>query len=323
MSRGPTRAGCYARVMSEGVTLIYETLHGSRAYGLAREGSDIDRNGVMVGPRTWYLGFLGGPEQIEHTADHVWFELRKLVRLATANNPTILEMLFTDPSDHEALHPAGARLLAARDSFLSTRVADTFGRYALSQLGRIQRHRGWLLHPPAKAPERADFGLPERSVLPKDQLGAAEALIADGRIDEADVTPNFLAVLDRERRYRAARKEWQQYQHWLSTRNPARAALEAKFGYDTKHAMHLVRLSRMAVEILERGEVRVRRDQDREELLAVRDGAWSYDALIEVVDAERERIRAAKERSTLPDAPDEEALNALCDELIADVLACP
>lgn len=305
-----------------GETLIYETLHGSRAYGLAREGSDIDEKGVIVGPRSWYFGFHDAPEQLERSADHVDFELRKLMRLATANNPSILEMLWTDPSDHRALHPAGARLLAARERFLSKRVADTFGGYALSQLGRIRRHRRWLLQPPAKAPERADFGLPPRSVIPKDQLGAAEALLAKDRLDESELTPSFLAVLDRERRYGAARKEWQQYQHWLASRNPARAALEAKHGYDTKHAMHLVRLSRMAVEILERGELRVRRDHDRDELLAVRDGAWSYDALMEAVEGERARIAAAKERSSLPDAPDEAALNALTDELVAEVLGC-
>ncbi len=308
--------------MSSEPTLIYETVHGSRAYGLAREGSDVDRKGVIVGPRRWYFGFVPGPEQIERSADSVDFELRKLVRLAVANNPTILEMFWTDPSDHRVVHPAGARLLEARARFLSKRVADTFGSYALSQLGRIQRHRRWLLSPPTAAPLRAEFGLPERSVLPKDQLGAAEALIEKGRIDEAEVTPNFLAILDRERRYRAARKEWQQYQHWLAERNPARAALEAKHGYDTKHAMHLVRLTRMAVEILETGELRVRRDRDRDELLAVRDGAWSYDALLEAVERERERIAAAKARSSLPDGPDEDELNELTDAVVAEVLAC-
>jgi predicted nucleotidyltransferase len=35
--------------------------------------------------------------------------------------------------------------------------------------------------------------------------------------------------LDKERRYRNAHNEWQQYQGWLKHRNPARAALEARF----------------------------------------------------------------------------------------------
>lgn len=300
--------------------LIYETIHGSRAYGLAREGSDTDRKGVFVAPRRAYFGFRGGPEQLEHSPDHVWFELRKAMRLVCANNPSILELLWTAEEDQHVPHPAGRRLLDARARFLSKRVADTFGGYALSQLGRIERHRRWLREPPRAMPARADFGLPERTVLPRDQLGAAEALIARGELEEADLTPSFLAILDRERRYRSAAKEWQQYQQWLKHRNPARAALEAKHGYDTKHAMHLVRLTRMAVEILDEGIVHVRRDSDRDELLAVRDGAWTYDALLAHVQNERARITAAKARSCLPDAPDEDALDTLTDELIAQTL---
>lgn len=302
-------------------TLIFETVHGSRAYGLAREGSDTDHKGILVGPRRWYFGFAPAPEQIELSADHVCFELRKMMRLAAANNPTILEMLFTDPADQRVLHPAARRLLDARDRFLSKRVADTFGGYALSQLGRIRRHRRWLLEPPKSAPTRGAYGLPERTVIPKDQLGAAEALIEKGELSEAELSPSFLAILDRERRYRSAQKEWQQYQHWLKTRNPARAALEARHGYDTKHAMHLVRLTRMAVEILETKRVIVRRP-DRDALLAVRDGAWSYDALLAEVEEERARIASAKASSSLPEAPDEAELDALCDSLIAEVLGC-
>lgn len=303
-------------------TLIFETLHGSRAYGLAREGSDTDLKGAVIGPREWYFGIEHGPEQLELSPDHVRYELRKLLRLAAASNPSVLEILFAHEDDHRVVTPVGEKLLAARLSMLSRRVADTFGGYALSQLGRIRRHRRWLLEPPQRAPSRAELGLPERTVIPKDQLGAAEAMIGDGRLPEADVTPNFLAVLDRERRYKAAQKEWSQYQHWLRHRNPARATLEAEHGYDTKHAMHLVRLSRMAIEILETQEVRVRRDEDRDELLAIRDGAWTYDALIEEAERLRARIAGAKARSALPEAPDEAGIDRLCVELIGEVLSC-
>jgi len=302
--------------------VIFETLHGSRAYGLAREGSDTDLKGVVIGPPAWYFGIEPGLEQVELSADHVRYDLRKLLRLAAASNPSVIEILFAHDDDHRVVTAAGERLLAARPAMLSKQVAGTFGGYAMSQLARIRRHRRWLLEPPEREPSRADFGLPERTTIPRDQLGAAEALLADGRLAENDVAPAFLAILDRERRYRAARKQWGQYRHWLAHRNPARAALEAAHGYDTKHAMHLVRLCRMAVEILEEGRVRVRRDHDREELLAVRDGRWSYDELIAQAEALKARIADAKEASTLPDEPDADALAALCVELIEEVLTC-
>lgn len=299
--------------------LIYETVHGSRAYGLARPDSDLDLKGVLVGPAAWYLGFVGGPEQIEHGGDHVQYEIRKFMRLAAAGNPTLIELLFTEPEDHRVVTPAGERLLAARDAFLSRRVEKSFGGYALSQLKRIRTHRRWLLSPPDHAPTRAEYGLPDKAVAPPDQVGAAQAMLDAGELGALDVSPNFLALLDRERRYRGARREWEQYQGWLRGRNPRRAALEARFGYDTKHALHLVRLLRMGAEILETGRVIVRRP-DREELLAIRDGAWSYDELIERADALGERVEAAARASALPAEPDEPALDALCVSIVEEEL---
>jgi uncharacterized protein len=84
---------------------------------------------------------------------------------------------------------------------------------------------------------------------------------------------------------------------------------------NTKHGMHLVRLMRMCREILETGEVVVKRP-DRDELLAVRNGAWSYEQLIAWADAEEQQMDALYERSPLPRAPDRAALDRLCVELV-------
>ncbi|MCB9566277.1 MAG: nucleotidyltransferase domain-containing protein [Myxococcales bacterium] len=305
--------------MDAAPTLIYETIHGSRAYGLATPASDTDRKGVIIGPRRWYLGYQSSPEQIELDADHVRYEIRKLFRLAAAANPTVLEILWTDPADQEVVTPLGERLLAARDAFLSRRAQGSFAGYALSQLARIKTHRRWLLSPPEAAPTRAEFGLPERATISRDQLGAVETMLEDGRLDEGALTPNFLAILDRERRYRAARREWENYGGWLRTRNPRRAELEARFGYDTKHAMHLVRLLRMGLEILRDGAVIVRRP-DADELRAIREGIWSYDQLIEAAESMSATIKRAASASPLPEHPDEEALDRLCDALVAAAL---
>ena len=97
------------------------------------------------------------------------------------------------------------------------------------------------------------------------------------------------------------------------------AALEAAHGYDTKHAQHLVRLLRMAVEALETGELVVLRP-DRDELLGIRDGAWTYEELIENAEALHADVRRAAASSTLPDRADESAIDALCVAVVADVL---
>lgn len=298
------------------IAVIFETVHGSRAYGLATAASDTDLRGVFVPAREILYGYRGGPDQVEGPAERVLYEIRKFFRLAAACNPTVIEILFTDPADHVVVTAEGARLLERRHEFLSRRAGESFGKYGLAQLRRIRTHRRWLLSPPADKPTRMGFGLPERSTMPRDEQGAVEAMLGDGRLAEADLPSSFLELLDRERRYRAALREWQQYEEWKRKRNPARAELEHRHGYDTKHAMHLIRLLRMAHEIVATGRVLVRRP-DAEELLAVRHGALAFDALLEEAESLGGRLDAAAAASPLPDHPDEQRLDAFCVELVA------
>ena len=305
--------------MKNNPVLIYETIYGSRAYSLDRPGSDTDIKGIIVGPKHWYHGYAGGPEQIEFSADHVHLEIRKFLRLAAAANPTILEMLWTESCDHLTVTAAGQQLLDHRQFLLTKEIQKTFSGYALSQLKRIKTHRRWLLDPPAGAPTRVEYGLPEHSVVSRDQLGAAQKLIENNRLEEAELTPNFLDILDRENRYRRAQEQWKQFCTWKTHRNPDRAKLEAKFGYDTKNAMHLVRLQRMAVEILTESRVVVKRP-DRDELLAIRDGAWPYDDLVAQCELLEKEICDAADRSNLPARADENVLNELCCSIVEEVL---
>jgi len=118
-----------------------------------------------------------------------------------------------------------------------------------------------------------------------------------------------------ERRYRAAMKHWDAYRTWKAQRNPARAALEARHGYDTKHAMHLVRLMRTGIDLLETGELRVRR-ADAEELIAIRNGALPFDALVQMAASLRRTMDDAAAATSLP--PDVDA--RFVDGLLAEVI---
>ena len=300
-------------------TLIYETVHGSQAYGLATQSSDVDLKGVLVGPASWYHGYLGGPEQIELNNDHLRYEIRRYFRLAAAANPTVLELLWTPIECHVHITPAGECLLAAREKFLSLRVRDSFCGYAMTQIGRIKTHRKWVMNPPKREPLRFDFGLPDRAQISRDQMGAVEAMLADRRLELVDLSTNLLELLEKERKYRAARKEWEAFLSWHRTRNPRRSALEAKFGYDTKHALHLIRLLRMGLEIVATGHVHVRRD-DRDDLLGIRAGALSYDDLVARAELLGEQVHEAAATSRLPAEPDQAALDTLCAELVEAVL---
>jgi uncharacterized protein len=114
---------------------------------------------------------------------------------------------------------------------------------------------------------------------------------------------NFMEYLAKEKAYRAAKKTWEGYQHWLKDRNAKRRELEEKFGYDTKHACRLVQLMRMAREILTTGHVLVRRP-DAEELKEIRyHGTWSYPDLVAFAEKEDKELTKLMKASKLPNDP--------------------
>ena len=63
--------------------------------------------------------------------------------------------------------------------------------------------------------------------------------------------------------------------------------------------MHLVRLLRMGYEAVTEGVIRVKRP-DAEELLSIRNGAWTYDQIVEYAEDMNSLVETAVDRSDLP-----------------------
>jgi predicted nucleotidyltransferase len=125
-------------------------------------------------------------------------------------------------------------------------------------------------------------------------------------------------TLNAEKRYRAALKHWDSYQTWQAQRNPARAELERSHGYDTKHAMHLIRLMRMGLEVLQTGELHVRRE-DAVELSGIRDGALSFEELLAMAASLQRSMEAAAPNAQLPPDVDYERVDGLLIALLGAV----
>lgn len=341
--------------------VIFQTITGSISYGTNIEGSDEDVRGVGIkSDRSYYFGFLKRFEQQEDaTKDEVIYDIRKFFNLAADNNPSILEILFTDELFWKKTSKHWERILESRDAFLSKNVRFRFTGYSMSQLKRIRTHRTYLLNPPSKKPERSDYGLPSNETLiSKDQLGAFQWVMAfllkdtaqylnfteatKKELEDANwigliqskgvpveqmeklqeltgMSDNWMQVMKREQAYIHAKREWDSYQNWKANRNKKRAALEELAGYDTKHANHLVRLMRMGKEILDTGKVQVFRP-DREELLSIRNGAWSFEQVEEYAEKMEAEILKSYEISTLPKTPDRNFLDELCISVVEEFM---
>lgn len=372
--------------------VVYLSLHGSQAYGLANEFSDVDVKGICVPPLAVENNLFQKFEQAENNKlieeqygylrnpknpkfESVVYTLRKFFFLASKVNPNIIELLYTAPEHHFVSHPVMKQMFDNRDLFLSTKAKFTFTGYAYAQVAKIERHRKWIVKGELQPPKREDFGLkPEVSkgidaifgyVKKKveewnlNQFGFAEDERAEVKetvwdllyelsqktvnwdnwpdayaagalhkmAEELDLREEVVRLIEAEKAFHKAQDNYRSWLKWKAERNVARRELEVRSGYDTKHASHLVRLMRMGKEIMTTGKVLVMRP-DAEEIVAIKNGAWSYEKVMEFAQAaqaeldgiykEMEAHRKEGRAVPLPKEVSYDALNELYNKVLRD-----
>src|SRR5689334_6385390 len=118
---------------------VLDSLVGSRAWGVEDAGSDEDHRGVFVLPAPWLTGLVDPPlDLLSGDGSTIRWEAGKAIRQAIRADPNTLEMLFTQPVARDDM---GEWLIDIRDAFVSTEIYGSFGRYALSQLERLEHNQ--------------------------------------------------------------------------------------------------------------------------------------------------------------------------------------
>lgn len=119
-------------------SVIFRCVVGSQAYGLATEGSDVDRRGIYLPPADLQWSLYGVPEQLENKdEEECYWELQKYLVLALKANPNVLEVLYSPLV--ETCTPIAEQLLSIREIFLSQLVYQTYNSYVLSQFKKMEQ----------------------------------------------------------------------------------------------------------------------------------------------------------------------------------------
>lgn len=84
--------------------------------------------------------------------------------------------------------------------------------------------------------------------------------------------------------------------------NGKRKELIEKYSYDTKYAMHLIRLMNEATQILSEGNIDLKRGS--EEYRAIRNGEWPFEKLEQEFNERKLQAEKAYTNSKLPEVPD-------------------
>jgi len=160
--------------------LIFQVMSGSRAYGLARAGSDEDWRGVYQASTESLLGLHAPKEHVEFPPDQQYWELTHFARMCLNGNPNVMELLWI-PSDMIALDSKAARALRAmRRGFLTMDTATAYF--------------GWIKSTRLKmAPTTVRVGGNSRAALPTDRQD--ELLEGKRGSHLVRIATNFLELL--------------------------------------------------------------------------------------------------------------------------------
>lgn len=289
-------------------------------------GSDYDflrtnehlRNRIIfltLGGSYSYLLGLTNFEQVVNTAtDTTVYSFNKLISLLLNCNPNTIEMLGCKPEHYFLITDIGREMINNRKLFLSRRAVHSFGGYANQQLRRLEN---------ALARDKLSQARKEEHILKSMQnavkafedrytsfengsmvLYTAEShredldreIFADIHIDKYPVR-EFNSVMNDLTNVIGTYEK-------LNHRNHKKDDAHLN-----KHAMHLIRLYLMCLDILEKEDIITYREGDHDLLMSIRSGDFQLEdgtyrqEFFDMVNSFEKRLAYAKENTSLPDHP--------------------
>ncbi|MDE6320183.1 MAG: nucleotidyltransferase domain-containing protein [Lachnospiraceae bacterium] len=299
---------------------------GSYAYGTNNEGSDIDFRGVTLQLPSDLIGLTEFEQYEDDKTDTVIYGFNKLVKLLLECNPNTCEMLGLDEDQYLIRSELGQELIDNSRMFLSKRAIKSFGGYADAQLRRLQNAIARDTLPQSDREKHIlksvmnsldDFN---RRYSGRD-VGSIRLYIDKAKNPEleteifVDADYKHFPLRDYSDLWGTMRTVVRDYDK-IGKRNKKKDD-----NHLNKHAMHLIRLFMMAIDILEKGEIITHRTQDLPILLAIRrgdymlsDGTFSPEFYELLEEYERKLDEAAK-KTVLADNPDMKAVECFVERI--------
>lgn len=230
-------------------------------------------------------------------------------------NPNTIEMLGCKPEHYVYISDIGREMIANRKMFLSKRAVHSFGGYANQQLRRLEN---------ALARDRLSQARREEHIL-NSMKGAVKSFESRYTIFENGSIVLYTDESPREDLDREIFADIQLKKYPVREFNSVINDLTNVIGtYEklnhrnhkkddehlNKHAMHLIRLYLLCLDILEKEDIVTYRSDDLPLLMSIRKGDYQLEdgtyrpEFFEMVSDFEKRLNYAKQNTSLPDNPD-------------------
>ncbi len=303
-----------------GNNIILLGLGGSHAYGTDIETSDLDIRGIALNRKMDILTNENFEQFVNEETDTTIYGFNKIITLLSNLNPNTCELLGLKPEHYLFLNPIGQELLDNTNLFLSRKCINTFGGYSASQLYRLKQKSSHSMHQAELEQHiykqinhlHEDFSS-RYSAVQNDQI----QLYIDKAVQEGYDTEIFMDVNLNHYPLRDYCSLWSELQNIVKSYGKIgmRNSKAIEHGKISKHAMHLIRLQYMLLDILRGNGIITYREKEHDLLMDIRNGKYTkddnqmtddfYDILSEV----EKEVEYAKENSSLPDKPDYKKIN--------------
>jgi len=298
-----------------GKNVILLGVAGSYSYGTNNENSDIDVRGVTLNRKSDLIGLTTYEQYVDDNTDTVIYAFNKLIALLLSCNPNTIELLGLKPEHYLYINDIGQSLIDNAGLFLSKRAVQSFGGYADAQLRRLQNALARDSYPQAEREQHIFNSVRNMIYSINSRYDVFENGSIKVYIDDA-VNPDFEkeifidASLDHYP-LRDYKNMWNDMANVVRDYDKIGKRNKKKDdNHLNKHAMHLMRLFMMAVDILEKKEINTYRAAEHELLISIRrgdyqkaDGAFREE-FYELLSDYENKLHYAAEHTVLPDEPD-------------------
>ncbi len=298
-----------------GKHVILLGLAGSYSYGTNVDTSDIDVRGITLNRKSDLIGLTSYEQYVDNNTDTVIYAFNKIIPLLLSCNPNTIELLGLNPEHYLYLNQIGKELLENKKMFLSKRAIRSFGGYADAQLRRLQNSLARDSFP-QKEREKHIFNSVKNALYEFNQQyksyrdGSLEIYIDQAENPEYE-TEIFLNANLNHYPLRDYAGMWNTMSNVVKNYDKIGKRNNKKDDeHLNKHAMHLVRLFLMAIDILEKEEINTYRKEEHKLLMDIRLGKFQkedrsfHDSFYDLISEYEKRLHYAAEHTALPEKPD-------------------
>ncbi|MGV0752201.1 DNA polymerase beta superfamily protein [Empedobacter brevis] len=299
--------------------ILFECISASKAYNLATKNSDTDIRGVFYLPKNEFYGFEYQAQISNETHDIVYYEIGQFIELLLKNNPTCLELLatpeefilykspFLDELNYKDFITSDVEKTFVGYALSQIKKAKGLNKKFLNPIDKTRKtvldfcsiiienktisFTDWII---SNSYKQEFCGLSKIShskdlfALYYNKNLSYKGIIKDEKNDDirlSEIPKNEKLIayfIFQKDEYSTYCKQYKEYWDWMELRNEERYTTNTEHGknYDSKNMMHTVRLLKVAKELVETGNLNVKRTEDRDELLAIKSGKFSYEEVV-------------------------------------------